>query len=197
MQNLRTVSFVARHTTELQGLRTALIGGLCLTMAAWCLAWSIWDGTAVPTRGVSWFPLILLGWHLDARLEDYYRTRMGYVFPSRPARRLVGLVVITVVYVALRVCELQVGSPLAVSALFFAGLQLHIGLISGEAYRRHYVLGAGFWGTLSLVPLLGLSPDARGVLWLTAMGLTLALLGWRDHLLLMRSLAHAEDSTDG
>ena len=197
MQNLQTVRFVARHTTELQGLRTALVGGLCLAMVGWCVAWSIWNGAAVPTQGVSWVPLILLGWHLDARLEDYYRTRMGHVFPAHRARRLVGLVVITMVYVALRVTEVQVGSPLAVSALFFAGLQLHIGLISGEAYRRHYVLGAGCWGMLSLVPLLGLSPAAGGVLWLTAMGLTLALLGWRDHVLLMRSLAHAEDSVDG
>ena len=129
MQNLQTVRFVARHTTELQGLRTALVGGLCLAMVGWCVAWSIWNGAAVPTQGVSWVPLILLGWHLDARLEDYYRTRMGHVFPAHRARRLVGLVVITMVYVALRVTEVQVGSPLAVSALFFAGLQLHIGLI--------------------------------------------------------------------
>ena len=196
MQELRMVSFVARHTAELQGLRTALVGGLCLTMVAWCLALSIWDGTAVATQGVSWIPLILLGWHLDDRLEDYYRARMGYVVPFHPARRLMALVAITLTYVALRMFEVQIASPVAMSALFLAGLQLHIGLVSGEAYRRHYVFGAACWAVLSLVPLLALSPGARGVLWLTAMGLTLTLLGWRDHVLLMRSLADAEESAD-
>ena len=196
MQELRMVTFVARHTVELQGLRTALVGGLCLTSASWHVIWAAWTGTPVSTAGVAWIPIVLMGWHLDDRLVTYYHARMGHVRPLRPGRRLLGLVAITLMYVALRVWEVRVESPVAMSALLLAGVQLHIGLISGEAYRRHYVLGAVCWASLSLVPVLALSPGALAVVWLTAMGVTLILLGCRDHVLLMRSLATTGDSTD-
>ena len=196
MQELRMVTFVARHTVELQGLRTALLGGLCLTGASWYVARAIWTDAAISTEGVAWIPIVLVGWHLDDRLEDYYRARMGHVLPLRPGRRLLGLVAITLTYVALRVFEVRVDSPVAVSALMLAGVQLHIGLISGETYRRHYLLGASCWASLSIVPSVGLSTGALAVVWLTAMGITLVLLGWRDHVLLSRSLTTARESFD-
>lgn len=188
MQELRMVTFVARHTVELQGLRTALVGGLCLVGASWYMARAVWTGTTVSTEGVAWIPIVVVGWHLDDRLVDYYRARMGHVHPLRAGRRLLGLVAITLLYIALRVFEVRVDSAVSVSALLLAGVQLHIGLISGETYRRHYLFGASCWAGLSLVPMLGLPMGALSVLWLTAMGITLVLLGWRDHLVLSRSL---------
>jgi len=196
MQELRVVTFVARHTVELQGLRTALIGGLCLTGASWYVGRAVWTDAAISTEGVGWIPIVLVGWHLDNRLEDYYRARMGHVLPLRPGRRLLGLVTITLMYAALRLFEVRVDSPVAVSALLLAAVQLHIGLISGETYRRHYLLGALCWAGLAVVPILGLSTGALSVFWLTAMGITLIMLGWRDHVVLSRSLTTMGESSD-
>ena len=141
---------------------------------------------------------MLLGWHIDQQLFDYYRARVGVVAPRRQGKRLIVLCIIAVTYITLRLFEAQFESAVALSALFLAGVQLHIGLISGEDYRRHYVLGAACWVGLSLLPRLSLAHGARDVSWLIAMGLTLVFLGWRDHLVLMRSLtaagmSHVED----
>lgn len=196
MQQLKLVSFVAGHTIELQGLRTALLGALCLAMAAWQLGLAIWDPHADSVLMVSWMPLILIGWHLDDRLAAYYDKRMGMVLTRHPYRRLFALGGITVTYAVLWLWERWMHSPVALSALFLAAVQLHIGLVSGEGYRRHYVVGAVVWCGLSLSPMLTLPPDARAVLWLSAIGVTLTLLGWRDHLLLVRALPEEQEVAD-
>lgn len=191
MQDLRTVRFISRHTVELQGLRTALVGALCLAAATWCIGSALWHGSAVSTHPVWWMPLILLGWHVDQQLLGYYGARVGHVMPTRPGRRLIVLGSIVATYAMLRLVELQFERAVALSALFLAGVQLHIGMISGERYRRHYLLGAACWAALSLLPLLTLSHGALHVSWLMAAGLTLVFLGWRDHMVLMRALTSA------
>lgn len=196
MPQLRLVSFVAGHTIELQGLRTALLGALCLAMAAWRLGLTIGNHQAETAHMVSWMPLVVIGWHLDDRLVTYYHKRMGVVVPRHPYRRLFELGGITVTYIVVWLWEGWLNSPVAFSALLLAAVQLHIGLVSGQGYRRHYVVGAVVWCGLSLSPMLMLPSNARAVLWLSATGLTLTLLGWRDHVLLLRALSESQETAD-
>ena len=194
MQQLRLVSFVAGHTVELQGLRTALLGALCLVVAAWRLGLMISNREADTSQLVPWIPLVLIAWYFDDRLVAYYNTRMGVVFPRYACRRLCALGAMVVTYVLLSVWDAWVNSPVAFSALFLAAVQLHIGLVSGEGYRRHYLVGAAAWCGLSLAPMLMLPPNVRAVFWLSAAGWTLILLGWRDHVLLVRALPESEEA---
>jgi hypothetical protein len=192
-QQLRFLHFVAGHTIELQGLRTALLGGLCLALAAWQTLLAL-TGTADGERKPEWLLLLLIAWHLDDKLVVYYQKRMGVVSPRQPYRRWVALLAITAVFMLLVVSESRAASPIAFSALFLAGVQLHIGLISGNGYRRHYLAGAVVWCALSLVPLLELSPHVLRPGWLFIVGATLMLLGWRDHVVLTRALDHTEEA---
>ena len=194
MKHLRLIGFIAGHTVELQGLRTAVIGALCLAMAGWQSVLLTGYGTAEAVRSASWLPLILVAWHVDDRLVTYYQRRIGLVSPSRPHRRLFVLAVIALIYVGLRIWELVADTQVAVSALFLAGVQLHIALVSGDRYRRHYLLGAAAWSALSFTPMLTLPADVRGILWLVAAGTTMTFLGWRDHLVLMRAVTQPEPS---
>jgi hypothetical protein len=196
MYDLRLIRFVAGHTIELQGLRTALVGACCLVAALWSVAFSLWRGGEVAPQVVFWLPLLLLAWHVDERLAAYYRIRLGIVTPQHPAKRLVALGVIASAYVSLRVLELRIEQPIAFSALFIGAVQFHIGLISSKGYRPHYILGALIWVALALVPQVALSQAALAVFWLAAIGLTFALLGWRDHQVLMRSVCVQGDTTD-
>lgn len=191
MQEVRIVHFVARHTVELQGLRTALVGGFCLIMATWTIVSAGWATSSMVSHGMAWVGLALVGWHLDDRLVAYYRARMGYVNASRPGLRLLGLLAIALAYWALRALETWAGSPVSISALLLAGVQLHIGLISGRAHRRHYLVGASCWALLALFMVPVVPPEARDVSWLVAIGLSLTVLGWLDHVLLMRLLPNS------
>ena len=193
MHEIRLLTFITRHTVELQGLRTMIVGGLCLTNAAWRVAGPALGVTLPP--GVVWMALLLVGWHLDERVVAYYRTRMGSVSRLKPARRLIALIVVTLTYMALRAWELRADSQMSFSALFIAALHFHIGQVSGDIYRRHYLIGAGCWAALSLIPVQAFDAEDLATFWLAMIGLSLTLLGWRDHVLLMRWVLPSGDRT--
>jgi len=194
MRSLPLIAFVTRHAVELQGLRTAVVGGFCLALAALQLRAQA-SGQEWPViSGAGWILLLLVAWHLDDRVVAYYRRRIGWVQPRQPLIRLASLISVAVIYVALRGLEVRVHSPVAISALFVAARQLHIGWISGHTYRRHYLVGASGWSVLALAPVLGLPAPALANGWFFALGLSLVCLGWRDHVLLMHTVSFPEES---
>ena len=159
MERLKLIRFVAGHTTELQGLRTALIGAIFVAMALWQAALiSTYSGSGSAAHKASWLPLILIAWHVDERLAMYYRQRVGDVAVHRPYSRLISLMAMGFAYITLRFWELAADLQFGLAALFIAAVHAHIALLSGEHYRRYY----GFkWRSSSAVAEVFVSRDTR------------------------------------
>jgi len=191
-----SVGYLARHANQLQGLRTALLGTLFILCAAWNALRVLWE-PAVSILPASLFPIIIAcAWYFDDQLSHYYLRRVGLVRPLHPVRRLVTLAVIGTSCLWLIPLDSWATVPVSVTALLLAGVQLHIGGISGAPHRTHYLFSGAFWCVVSFMPLLELKPQVAETLWLVAIGATLTVVGWCDHVVLIRSLLTTEGDTD-
>ena len=193
MVNLSTLRFLVRHSVELQGLRTMVVG-----MVLCVLGGSSLIALTTGHSGPHWLiaSAFLLAWQCDVQLSRRYQKTLGYVSPQRSVWRLAGLCLIVSVYVALRVVEQHLTLGLAVSALYCASVLFHIGFVSGQPYRGHYLVGAVCWVPLVAMPAIVPSLDVQNAIWTTAFGLTLSILGYRDHVLLVRLLPVSESADD-
>ena len=142
MQHLRLIGFVAGHTVELQGLRTTLLGFLCLAIAGWGTIGPHWEQATRTTQSAYWLVLLAVAWRCDDWLVEYYRKRMGRVIALHPYRRYAVLLAIALAYLVAAIIDLRAPGPVALTAVLLAAVQWHIGLFSGDEYRRHYLVGA-------------------------------------------------------
>ena len=183
------VPFLARHFNELHGLRTALLGVMLLLWGV-LYAWTSWQDTNLWSGAL--LVTVLLVWHLDDRLANYYEARVGIVRPLHPMARIGALLAVGTASLLLFAVQQDQQLQLALWTVPIAMLHLHIGLVGGP-YRRQYVIGAITWLAFVFLPMVPLGEVSQRTLGFLAAGGVTVFVGSVDHWQLMRGMARNGD----
>ncbi|MBA2287624.1 MAG: hypothetical protein H0W02_19280 [Ktedonobacteraceae bacterium] len=204
MQQVKRIQFITKYYNMLQGLVLVPFGIYCLFISIW----NTWLRPAIFPQGFDVLgELLFLAISIAILLaliylaQIYYRWKFGLVKASPQSTgmlvaELIGIFVL--IMIGMSIDERLHPHVSAVGLLVTVILCVHWQLLN--RMQRHYLIIAGIFVILSLLPLFSNTlytqvflsgPDQYGNILNTIAGLTFVTCGILDHLVLTRTMAQA------
>ena len=190
------IRFVTGNFYQLQGLRLMPLALLLLWAALSSFGWLDW----LPGRPVErpsdvgniWGPLVfILTVMMAITIEGHYKARYGAVLQSSRKQRNIGLGAAVIAFVMLGVLDRLLEWPVLLSPLVIV-ISLSVIVRTDGPFRGHYLIPAGAWLGVAMMPGLGFGVEAIGSAFYLIGALSLLVCGLGDHWLIVRTLASSK-----
>ena len=182
MDDLRRIHYVAEHYEQLQGLRL-----LPLSVPFLLSSLSRVSPSATVLSGSGWSLLLVSAFAMSTVIGRYYSRQFGQAYPFR-WRSVCQIAAGTAAFFALEWLQELRPFPIPLPILFIAIVMARIGMAAGWL-RSHYLWIAAACALFGLLPVLGVSLDARAAALDGLIGGGLAVAAIGDHRVLRSVMA--------